>query len=114
MEWLPATSTVVEPARPDIVCWAGGGIILSSAVTRYQLGLVRQAGWVTCPPRASTPQGTCESAMNAARSAGRSPANDAGNLSRSKTLGDAEAAHQLYESLCPYRDTPPAGMENLS
>src|SRR5260370_37175083 len=84
MEWLPVTSTVVEPARPDMVCWAGGGIILSSVVTRYQLGLVRQAGWVTCPPRASTPQGTCESAMNAARSAGRSPANEAWNLSPSR------------------------------
>src|SRR5260370_5793382 len=67
-----------------MVRWAGGGIILSSVVTRYQLGLARQAGSVIVPPSASTPQGTCESAMNAARSAGRSPANAAGNLSRSK------------------------------
>src|SRR5882757_4800247 len=84
MEWLPGASMVVEPARPDMVRWAGGGIILSSVVTRYQLGLVRQAGSVTCSPRASMPQGTCESAMNVACAAGRSPANDAANLSRSR------------------------------
>ena len=29
-------------------------------------GLLRQAGSLTTPPRASTPQGTCESAMNSA------------------------------------------------
>jgi hypothetical protein len=46
----------------------------------YQLGLVRHAGSVTGPPRASTPHGTCESAMNPAGSV----ANDAWNLSRSK------------------------------
>src|SRR5258706_16260430 len=63
MAWLPATSVVVEPARAAITRWADGGIILSSVVTRYQLDLVRQAGSVIAPPRASTPQGTCESAM---------------------------------------------------
>jgi hypothetical protein len=52
--------------------------------TRYQLGLVRQAGSVMDPPRASTPQGTWESAMNAASSAGRSAANEPWNFSRSK------------------------------
>src|SRR3954447_1127164 len=84
MEWLPATSIVVALARLDMTRWADGGIILSSVVTRYQLGLGRQAGSVICPPRASTLHGTCESAMNAARSAGRSPANDAWNFSRSR------------------------------
>src|SRR5664279_5426908 len=84
MAWLPATSVVVEPARSDMARWAGGGIIRSSVVTRYQLGVVRQAGSVIAPPRAFTPQGTCESAMNAASSAGRSPANEGGKFSRSK------------------------------
>src|SRR5947209_19563758 len=84
MEWLPATSIVVALARMDMTRWADGGIILSPVVTRYQLGLVRQAGSVISPPRASTPHGTCESAMNAARSAGKSPANDAWNFSRSR------------------------------
>src|SRR5258708_18569519 len=84
MEWLPALSTTVDPARSDMARWAGGGIILSSVVTRYQLGLVRQAGSVIEPLRASTPHGTCESAMNAACSASTSPANDAWNFSRSR------------------------------
>ena len=35
------------PARSDIVRCAGGGIIRSSVATRYQLGLLRQAGSVT-------------------------------------------------------------------
>ena len=39
MEWLPAASTTIEPARSDIARWAGGGIIRSSVATRYQLGL---------------------------------------------------------------------------
>ena len=56
---------------------AGGGIIRSSVVSRYQLGLIRQAASVIVPPSAFTPQGTWESAMNAACPAGRSPANDA-------------------------------------
>src|SRR4029453_8493922 len=60
------------------------GIIRSPVVTRYQLGLVRQAASVTDPPRASTPHGTCESARNAASSAGRSPAKESWNLSRSR------------------------------
>jgi hypothetical protein len=57
-EWLAATSSTVEPARSDIICWAGGGIIRSSVVRRYQLGLFRQAGSLIVPPRASTPHGT--------------------------------------------------------
>jgi hypothetical protein len=31
--------------------WAAGWIMRSSVVTRYQLGLVRQAGSVTGPPQ---------------------------------------------------------------
>src|SRR5262249_41465960 len=62
----------------------GGGIIRSSVVSRYQLGLARQAGSVIIPPRASTPQGTWESAMNAASAAGRAPAKEAWDFSRSK------------------------------
>jgi hypothetical protein len=80
MAWLPAASTTVAPARSDIVRWAAGGIIRSSLATRYQAGLVRQAAWAIAPPRASTPHGTCESAMNAAWSAGRTPANDSWNF----------------------------------
>src|SRR5690349_19443274 len=63
---------------------AGGGIIRSSVVTRYQLGLARHAGQLTAPLSASTPQGTCESAMNADSSSGTSAANEAANLSRSR------------------------------
>src|SRR5260370_32036618 len=85
MAGLAATWTTVEPARSDMARCAGGGIIRSSVVTRYQLGLVRQAGSVIDPPRASTPHGTCESAMNAACSAGRSPANEAADFWRSRS-----------------------------
>jgi hypothetical protein len=53
------------------------GIIRSSVATRYQLGLLRHAGSLIVPLRASTPHGTCESAMNAACSALTSPANEA-------------------------------------
>src|SRR5207302_10931778 len=84
--WLHATSTTVEPARLDIRRWAGGGIILSSVTTKYQLGFVFQAGLLIVPLSAATPQGTCESAMNTALSAATSAANEAGNfaLSRNK------------------------------
>src|SRR6266545_3658554 len=84
IEWLPATSTMVAPARSAIERWAGGGIIRSSVATKYQVGLLRHAGSLIVPLRASTPHGTCESAMNAACSALRSPANDAWNFSRSR------------------------------
>src|SRR5580704_7891228 len=83
MACLAATSTAVEVARLDMARCAGGGIILSSVATRYQLGLTRQAGLLINPPPAPTPQGTCESAMNAANSGLRSAPNDAGNFSRS-------------------------------
>jgi hypothetical protein len=66
MVWLPATSTVVALARSAIVHCSGGGIIRSSVVTMYQLGLCRHAGSLTVPPSASTPHGTRESPMNAA------------------------------------------------
>src|SRR5215510_6404186 len=82
--WLPFASTTVEPARFDIARCASGGIILSSVATRYQLGFVLHAGWLTAPLSASTPHGTCESAMNAAVSPSTSPANDAANLDRSR------------------------------
>src|SRR5438445_9021139 len=64
--------------------WAAGGIILSSLATRYQLGFVLQAGSVTAPDNASTPQGTCELAMNAAVSASRSAAKAPWNLAVSR------------------------------
>ena len=81
---VPAASTTVEPARADIWRWAGGGIIRSSVAIRYQLGLLRHAGSLIVPLRASTPHGTCESAMNAASSALTSAANEAWNFSRSR------------------------------
>src|SRR5437899_1399556 len=64
--------------------WAGGGIILSSVTTRYQLGLDRHAAVLTVPLRASTPQGTWESAMNAAFCGSTSAANEAGNFALSR------------------------------
>src|SRR4029077_18054615 len=64
--------------------WAGGGIIRSSVATKYQLGLVFHAGWLITPPSASTPHGTCESAMNAALSASTSAANEARNFALSR------------------------------
>src|SRR5260370_29376493 len=64
--------------------WASGGIILSSVVTRYQLGFDFQAGLLIFPPRASTPHGTCESAMNPAFSLSTSPAKEAGNFALSR------------------------------
>src|SRR5712692_845866 len=86
MAWLPLTSTTLEPALFDMARCASGGIILSSVTTRYQLGLVLHAGSLITPPRASTPQGTWESAMNSAFSMSTSAAKEAGNafLSRNK------------------------------
>src|SRR5439155_21397096 len=79
-EWLPLTSTTVDPARLDIARWASGGIILSSVETRYQLGFFFHAGWLIAPLRASTPHGTWESAMNSAASGLTSAANDSANF----------------------------------
>src|SRR2546428_10589323 len=65
---------------------AAGGIILSSVTIKYQLGFVFHAGSVIAPPRAVTPHGTWESAMNAAFSVSTSAAKEAGKivLSRDK------------------------------
>src|SRR5712691_8235280 len=66
--------------------WAAGGIILSSLATRYQLGFLFHAGSLIVPLSASTPHGTCESAMKAAFSASTSAAKEPANfvLSRSR------------------------------
>ncbi len=60
------------------------GIIRSSVVRRYQLGFAFHAGSLIVPSSASTPHGTCESAMNAAVFALTSAANDARNFSLSR------------------------------
>src|SRR4029077_3772852 len=80
MAWLPFTSTTVARARLDIARWASGGIILSSVVTRYQLGLVLHAGSLITPLMAPMPHGTWESAINAAFSGSTSAAKEAGNF----------------------------------
>src|SRR6266849_686966 len=59
-------------------------IILSSVATKYELGLVLHAGSLMVPQAASTPNGTGESAMNAAASALTSAANEAGNFDLSR------------------------------
>src|SRR3954468_2159690 len=82
-EWLASASATVEPALSDIARCAGGGIILSSVVRRYQLGLLRHAGSLIVPLNASTPHGTCESAMKSASSVSTSAANESENFSRS-------------------------------
>src|SRR5580765_1163861 len=84
MAWLPLTSTTVAPACLDIVRWASGGIILSSVVTRYQLGLVLHAGSLIAPLMAPTPHGTWASAINAAFSGSTSAAKEAGNFALSR------------------------------
>src|SRR5882672_224086 len=84
MAWLPLTSTIVELARLAIARWAAAGIIWSSVTTRYQLGLALHAGSVIVPPSAARPQGTWESAMNAAVSGSTSAANEARNLALSR------------------------------
>src|SRR5262245_55840623 len=65
---------------------ASGGIILSSVATRYQLGLLFHAGCAGAPLSASTPHGTCESAMKAASADATSAAKDSANfvLSRNR------------------------------
>src|SRR6478735_7046389 len=78
--WEAASSSTVDRARRDMARWLSGGISRSSVATRYQLGLSRQAGRVIVPAAALVPHGGCESAMNAATSAGRSAPKDAWNL----------------------------------
>src|SRR5256714_14946110 len=65
-------------------CCAGGGIILSSVATRYQLGFVFHAGSLIAPLSASRPQGTCELAIKSAFSFGRSAAKEAANFALSR------------------------------
>src|SRR5712675_1030212 len=84
MAWLPFTSTTVAPARLDMARWASGGIILSSVVSRYQLGLVLHAGSLIAPLMAPMPHGTWESAINAAFSGSTSAAKEAGNFALSR------------------------------
>src|ERR1700676_5317831 len=84
MAWLPLTSTTVAPARLDMARWASGGIILSSVVSKYQLGFVLHAGSLIAPLMAPMPHGTWESAMNAAFSGSTSAAKEAGNLALSR------------------------------
>ena len=57
---------------------------MSSVATRYQLGLLFHAGSLIVAPRASTPHGIWESAMNAASSGSTSAANEATNFERSR------------------------------
>src|SRR5206468_11196808 len=61
-----------------------GGIILSSVVTSYQLGLVLHAGSPIVPLMAPMPHGTWESAMNAAFSGSTSAAKEAENFALSR------------------------------
>src|SRR5436309_2480870 len=84
MAWLPGTSVTVAPARLDMKRCAGGGIILSSVATRYQLGFVFQAGSSIAPLSAATPHGTCESAMNAAFAGSTSAAKASWNFALSR------------------------------
>src|SRR5258705_4349304 len=84
MAWLPLTSTIVAFARLAIARWAATGIIWSSVTTRYQLGLVLQAGSLIATLRAASPHGTWESAMNATVSASTSAANAARNFALSR------------------------------
>src|SRR5437867_1166064 len=78
------TSTKGELARMDMKRWIGGGIFFSSETIKYQLGLVLHAASPTVPLSASTPQGTWESAMNAAFSGSTSAAKEAGNFALSR------------------------------
>src|ERR1700752_2176671 len=80
MAWLPGTSLTFAPARAAIARCAGGGIILSSAATRNQLGLFFQAAVLTLPLSALTPHGTCDAAMKRACRSPTSAANEAANL----------------------------------
>src|SRR5947199_6736135 len=65
-------------------CWVAGALILSSFAIMYHLGLLFRAGTLIEPLRASTPQGTCESAMNSAFSLATSAAKEAAHFSLSR------------------------------
>src|SRR5260370_22588723 len=83
---------------------AGGGIILSSVVTRYQLGFVFHAGSSIEPLSAATPQGTCESAINAAFSGSTSAAKEAWNFLLSESRYPSFGGHIRCSS--PTREGP--------
>src|SRR5207249_7713713 len=102
MAWLPLTSTTVAPARLDMARWASGGIILSSVVSRYQLGLVLHAGSLIAPLMAPMPHGTWESAINAAFSGSTSAAKAAGNfaLSRNRSEEHTSELQSRFDLVC--------------
>src|ERR1700719_2075590 len=75
--WLEFTSTVLARARFAIMRSCSGLIDRSAVATRYQVGLVFQAGEVTLWVNASVEIGTCDTAMNAALSFGTSAAKSA-------------------------------------
>src|ERR1700741_3650233 len=85
MAWLPLTSTTEAPARLDMARWASAGIILSSVVSRYQLGFALHAGSLIAQLMAPMPHGTWESAMNAAFSGSTSAAKIVANFALSRS-----------------------------
>src|ERR1700685_2267185 len=78
---LEFTSTVLALARFAIMRSWSGLIDRSALATMYQVGLAFQAGDVTLWVEASVEIGTCEIAMNAAFSFGRSAAKSAAKCS---------------------------------
>src|ERR1700735_2071293 len=80
--WLaPFISTVLAWARFAIMRSWSGLIDRSAVATMYQVGLVFHAGFVTWWVNASVEIGTCDTAMNAALSFGRSAAKSAAKCS---------------------------------
>src|SRR5258708_16748968 len=79
--WLAFTSTVLALALFAIIRSWSGLIDRSAVATMYQVGLVFQAGDVTSWVNASVEIGTCDTAMNAAFSAGTSAAKSAAKCS---------------------------------
>src|SRR5215210_5502643 len=98
---------------------ASGGIIRSSLATRDQLGFAFQAGWLFGALTASSPQGTWESAMNAARSGSTSPAKEVGNLALSSSrkpscggrIGGAGALGGIRSLMRDSTDSPLSGIQ---
>ena len=74
----------VAPARLAICRWAGGGIIRSSVATRYQLGLLLQAGSVTAPPSAVNAPRNLRVGHERGLLGSTSAANEAANLALSR------------------------------
>src|ERR1700730_15049679 len=79
--WLAFTSTVLALARFAIIRSWSGLIDRSCVATMYQVGLVFHAGDVTLCVNASVEIGTCDTAMHAAFSFGRSAAKSAAKWS---------------------------------